>query len=74
MRVADKNFGKSSNKGKSSLKSFKIKGFRLFILLCEIHMRLKFETLSIYSTKENLVEILVGLCYYFFGTTKMVGG
>ncbi len=43
------------------MKSFKIKGFRLFILLCEIHMRLSFEVLSIYSVKENLVEILVKL-------------
>ena len=39
-----------------------------------IVLRLIFELLSIYSTKENLIEIPVELCYYFFGITKMVGG
>ena len=65
---------KSSNSGHLDWKACKIRVFRSFFLLRDTKMTLRKWLRTFITSKVDAVEIPVGLCYYLFGTTRMVGG
>ena len=64
----------SSNSGHLDWKACKIRVFRSFFLLRDTKMTLRKWLRTFITSKVDAVEIPVGLCYYLFGTTRMVGG
>ena len=65
---------RSSNSGHLDWKACKIRVFRSFFLLRDTKMTLRKWLRTFITSKVDAVEIPVGLCYYLFGTIRMVGG
>lgn len=44
------------------------------LFIAYVNMMLKYHVRTFITSKLEAVEFPVGLCYYLFGTTRMVGG